>query len=308
MATCAHLAPMIKLVDRRRKLIRHPKDIFYFLHWESLVVLAGTLVLAVLELNLLPASLPFTWFVNDWKILFLVIAAALVVLPPALVKGLLQLRRRRDAGTEKRELELVLEAIQGRVGFFIEKMREAFAGQKTKEYQKHVLLECRRYFETRPHPKINDLDESLSVEVSFYAVDKRSQTTMLSRKLFTHNDPSIGRAQFSQRGTPDSKLCVESILAGEIIFCDDVLNPQTASRLKILDGAQRTYRTFLSVPIYRDRKSADPDRIIGMLSVNASSIHALQESDSAMILTYGWFLSAALEADNLADAQASRGQ
>jgi len=281
-------------------LFEGPKDLLYFLNWESIPVAVGTFVLAILELNVLSPDWAIATFVDDWKWTVLTVAIAAILLPPIFAKGTLHLRSRQRAGEMSAETAWILRGVQSRASNLILKFREAFAGEASSQYQAHLMEECKSYFETRASRQPDGKSRQIQVEVAYYAVDRRSRSTLLSRKKFTQTDPSRGRPNFSSNGNAEAKLAVETIVSGHVVFCADVHDSIDAAVLKIEDGPSRQYRSLLSVPIFRDRKSSEDERVIGMLSATSSHTDSIFESDQAILQTYAWFLAAAIDADSLA--------
>jgi hypothetical protein len=245
----------------------------------------------------LPATWPFTWFVADYKLLFIVGFAALVVLPPPIARGIDHLRERDDAARKNAESAVALRAVGSRASNLILKMREAFAGTTSNTYQNHLLNECKAYFESRPMLGSADRPDDVRVEATFYAAKVTGQGRLLERKLYTNAEPSRMRSTFSNRGGEEGRKTIEAIWNGRYVYCPDVQDPKSAVELSIIDGADRPYRTFLTVPVFRDRKASGDGRILGVLSVNASRLGIIHESDHNILEAYAWFLSAACEAD-----------
>ena len=275
------------------------KDLRYFLQWELVFVFVGTAGFAVLEGDVISRTWSLFWFIVDWKVPVIVALVALIVLPPALSKGWLHLRARRNTGLRNVEMATALYGLQSRAANLIVKMQEAFAGKATNTYQHHSLQDCQKYFATRPLPENHNRLDTVIVEANYYALEVKSRSKLLERKLFTNTDATRMRPSFSTRGTGEDQLAVERISNAKHIYCQDLREEEFTRPLKILNGAERPYRTFLSVPVLRDRQSQGDDRVIGMLSVNVSHPGIIHESDQHILNAYAWFLSAAFAADEL---------
>lgn len=276
------------------------RDIGFFLHWEGLAVALGGLGLAALEFWRIPADWPLKYFVADYRI-WIVVALALVVgLPPTIARGFDHLRARSDAGLAQIEVAAALYGVEIRLMNLVSKLREAFAGHRSNTYQNHTLSDCKAYFTTRAS-KARGSGETCVVEVNYYALTRSNTSTSLTRALFTGGGHPGMRATFSTaaRASEEAKLLVRTIASGDKVFCRDVLDAKEASALKLNEPEKRPYRTFLSIPVLRDKESPHDQRVIGMLSINATHVDALTASDAAILKVYAWALAAAFEADRL---------
>lgn len=285
--------------------LQRVSDLHFFFSWDVLPVLVGTVCLAVLELGTLPARWPLHWFIEDYKIQVIILLGMLIVLPPPIANGFNHLKDREAAVARNVEAAAGYRGLGSRAANLIGKIRESIAGTVTDQYQTHLLIECQKYFESRPMPDGTDRPDDFRVETSYYGLKVNSRSKLLERKLFTHSDASRMRSTFSNRTAGEGLYAVEKISAGEYVFCADVADAKYAAPLSILDGESREYRTFLSLPVMRDRKSVGDQRVIGMLSVNVTHLGVIHESDHNILEVYAWFLSAAFEADSL--ARTSRG-
>ena len=287
-------------VTRRRVKLESPKDLLFFVNSDTVPVLIGTIGLAFLELGELPADSPFSWFVNDYKLAIVLVLVGLAVLPPPIARGMAHLRDRDDAARKTAENATAFRALGSRASNFVLKLREAFAGQSSNTYQHHLLNECKAYFESRPMKGASERPDNVRVEAAFYGARVTGQARLLERKLYTNAEPSRMRTNFSSRGAAngEGRSTIERIWGGGYVFCGDVADPDLAAAHHIHNGDERPYRTFLSVPVFRDRKALGDGRILGMLSVNVSHTGVVHESDHNILEVYAWFLAAALEADH----------
>ena len=283
---------------RRRVRWTGARDLGFFFHWESIAVAAGGIGLAALEVWAIPDDWPLEDFVRDYKLLLVILLAALVGLPPTIARGLDHLRARDDAGQVQVEIATALYGIEMRLMHFVSKLREVFAGHTTNTYQNHTLSDCQSYFSSRPG-RHTDAGRQNIVEVNYYAVKRSGSSTSLVRTLFTGSGHANMRTTFStaRNASAEAKKLVKTITSGGSVFCRDVRDADSARKLHIENATERPYRTFLSVPVLRDKNSTAEDRVIGMISVNASEVDSIAESDAAILKVYAWVLAAAFEAD-----------
>lgn len=276
------------------------RDIGFFLHWEGIAVALGGLALAALEFWDIPEDWPLGHFVDDYRIWLVVFFALMVGLPPTIARGLDHLRARSDAGRAQVEVATVLYGVEIRLMNLVSKLREVFGGHRSNTYQNHTLGDCKAYFTTRAGRSIGE-GENCVVEVNYYGLERSRTSISLVRKLFTGAAHVGMRTTFStaRNASKEAKQLVKTILAGEPVFCRDVRDPREAARLHIEDGDKRPYRTFLSIPVLRDKDSPHDERVLGMLSINATHTNVLDASDAAILKVYAWALAAAFEADHL---------
>lgn len=274
------------------------KDIKFFFHLDGIVVLLGGIGLAALELWEIPKDWPLASFVRDYRLWIVIGLALMVGLPPTIARGLDHLRARGEAARASVEVGTVLYAVELRLLNLVSKIREAFAGIATNTYQHHTLNECKSYFSTRA----SEVDKTCIVDVNYYRLSRSGSATSLTRALFTGAAHSKMRSTFSDANgaSREAKRLVKAISAGKSIYCADVRDPEHAGPLHIKNGAERPYRSFLTVPVFRDKTSGDGDRVIGMLSINSTHLDTLGGSDEAILKVYAWLLAAAFEADHLA--------
>ena len=248
----------------------------------------------------MPGEWPLKWFVDDWKFGVIALAVTCIAAPPVLSRGFAHIRARRKSAEGNVEISLILRGFESRAANLIHKFEEVFAGEVKNTYQNHLLSDCQHYFASRTRPGDVTISSEVAFEVNYYELVKKPRSTLLERKLYTNSDSSRMRSKFSSNGKPDERLAIERISAGKHVYCGDVLNQSAIAEHQITDGPTRAYKCFLSVPVFRDRKAVGDDRVVGMLSVNATMSGLIRESDKRILLTYAWFLSVALAADALA--------
>ncbi|MGA5644124.1 GAF domain-containing protein [Microbacterium sp. NPDC088796] len=274
------------------------KDLRFFLHWEGIAVVLGGVGLVAFEFWEIPLDWPLAWFVEDYRLWIVIALALLVGLPPTIARGLDHLRARDEAARAQVEVGTVLYAIELRLLNLVSKIREAFAGQHTNTYQHHTLNECKSYFSTRA----SEVAKTCIIDVNYYRLTRSGSAISLERALFTGSAHSRMRSTFSNApgASREAKRLVKTISEGNSVFCPDVTEVEHTEALHIKDGADRPYRTFLTVPVFRDKKSGASERVIGMLSINSTHVDTLSASDAAILKVYAWLLAAAFEADGLA--------
>lgn len=275
-------------------------DLRFFVSLDVAPVVIGTAGLAALELDLVPENWPLASFIKDYSVFVIVLLVCLVVLPPPIARGISSLRDREAALLRNVEAFAAYRGLASRAANLVGKLRESFDGTVTNQYQNHLLHDCQSYFKSRPMPDGRERPHDFQVEASFYGLTVNRQSKLLERKLFTNTDRSRMRANFSNRSPGEGRIAVDKISTGGYAYCGDVADPEVAGALGIKDGSSRNYRTFLSVPVFRDRKSEGDDRVIGMLSVNVTHRDVIHESDRHILEVYAWFLAVAFQADQLA--------
>lgn len=288
----------MRRVGRRKARWTGWRDLGFFLHWESIAVGAGAAGLLALEWWDIPDDWPLNDFVSDYRIWIVIACAIAIGIPPTVARGFDHLRARDDAGLAQVEVATALYGIEMRLMHFVSKIREVFDGHVSNTYQNHTLSDCKTYFATRPERQRDGGSQNV-VEATFYRLRRSRSSTVLERTLFTGSGHPGMRPTFStaRNASPEAKRLVKSIAAGNAVFCRDVRDPEEAAALEIVDGAARPYRTLLSVPVFKDKASPADDRVIGMLSVNATEVDSILASDQAVLNVYAWVLAAAFEAD-----------
>ena len=267
-------------------------DLKYFFSRETFVVLVGTIVVAVVELSLIPKNWRLYDFVTDWKLLVMIVAVALIILPPPITKGMLHLRSRDENAKNLAEMEIALSALHARTSHLISKVREVRDGVVTNAYARHSLSECKGYFEARRTVGGVSVEHSgVHVEVVYYQLSVKPGGSKLERKLSTSDEPLTVNNTISTRGGDAAKKLVERISAGEVLWVPDMTSGNSREALGIKADHIDNFAVALGVPVFQD-KSINQE-VKGMLLVTSSNQQALLESDAHMIKSYAWFLSVA---------------
>ncbi|MCE7483081.1 GAF domain-containing protein [Microbacterium profundi] len=128
--------------------------------------------------------------------------------------------------------------------------------------------------------------ENLATELSLHCRalvrDKEAVCDVNVYRLMSHGLDRVNRASREARisfknttkQTPraiEERCTVERVLAGEVTVCPDVRSKRWQRRLS-LEGKNREYRSFISVPVFNEAH-----KVIGMLSINSNKKNGLTD-------------------------------
>lgn len=258
-----------------------------------LISAVGVTTLAAVEYQFLQQHFPsIQTYIDGHKAWVVPAGLVLSALPPALSQFLGRLQTRREEAVMKRDetrrfSKFLADYVQKRVKYLIPKAREVARGVVSDEYTKNVLTDCESYFKARK--------EGVTVRAYYYAVASGRQGSRRLEYKLGNREHNAGRSVFgeSSKASSEEKNTVARIFAGEALYCRDTDGPDCISELKLVTKRERVYKSFLSVPIYKDGNH----EVVGMFSVNCDELGVLREVDQHVVKTFAWFLSAALAID-----------
>lgn len=276
-------------------LWKSPRDAFLLVDPYMPLTALGVAALAAVEYQFLKENFPGVQsYIDDNKSWIVPWGLALSAAPTIASKFFERLKTRREQAVMKRDetrrfSKFLADYVQKRVKYLIPKAREVHRGVVSDEYSKNVLTDCESYFKARK--------EGITVRAYYYAMvgSGRVGSRRLEYKLGNRDSPDAGRSKFSEnaRSLDEAKLTVQRICEGIMVYCRDVDDPKCVEELKLDPKRTRVYKSFLSVPIYRDGNH----EVIGMFSVNCDEPGILREVDQHVVKTFAWFLSASLAMD-----------
>lgn len=270
-------------------LWKSPRDAFLLIDPYMLLTALGIVTLAAVEYQFLNDEFPrIQNYIDNNKSWIVPSGLALSAVPTIFSKFFEKLKTRREHVVMKRDEarrfnKFLADYVQKRVKYLIPKAREVHRGVISDEYSKNVLTDCESYFKARK--------EGITVRAYYYAIagSGRAGSRRLEYRLGNRDSPDAGRSTFSEapRSLDESKFTVKRICEGVMVYCRDVEDPKCIEELKLDPKRTRVYKSFLSVPIYRDGNH----EVIGMFSVNCDELGILREADQQVVRTFAWFLA-----------------
>lgn len=281
---------------RSRRLARLNSfgDLKYFFNWELIGVGIGTALLAFLELNNLPDEWPLSAWIDRWILPLMLLAVVLMIVPPAIARGLQHLSARealaRRAGAES----LALESIGSRAANLVSKVGQVKRRKRTNEYLDHTMSACHTYFRGREYRGDESVDGRIGhIDVAYYRRDDTPRTRIFRKTSTSDNAMSRFSGDVSTRGDRLAKEVVETLCGAVVLTIKDfeLWSPAFAAR-------GHSYRAGIGVPVRSSVK--DSAEIIGAIVVLATEGDVLHMSDLEYLTAQSWLIAASTAMDDLA--------